>query len=790
MTLAAAPHMVKQSRARLRRRARAVRHPSSLSAADARHPAGKVGLSALMPTSQAQKLRISRACADIKASMRGADQTKALPTLDALGVLDQLDARQIVARLPAIVYVADVGVDGTWRYVSAGAQAMLGFSPQELMEDAGLWASRVHPEDRERVFAREDDLIDPSAPEEYRMLHRSGRTVWVRDEAALVTDSDGQARWHGVMSDITERKRAEAKLERGAEQQAAVARLGKRALEGAQLGELMHEALQEARRTLGVQSGVVLEQRSEGAPATVRALLGSLGSSPRGDVGQPPTLLPAEVSACLAKGLSCQIESANGRWGTLWLQGSPGRVFEPADVDFVQALANILADAIRQRAAEEDIRHQALHDPLTSLPNRILFLDRLAHALSREQGPVAVVLLDIDNFKLINDSLGHGAGDELLMQIAPRLRTALRPQDTIARLGGDEFVVLLEQVDGERAAAEIAKRIVAAFELPFELHAGEHFAKVSLGIAISGEGERQPNKLISDADAAMYQAKERGRARFEIFDGAMRARVVERLSVENDLRRASQRGELQLVYQPIVSLADGTLACVEALVRWRHPTRGLLDPSAFIPIAEESGMIEPIGRFALEQACTQAARWQAQHRDRAPLRISVNLSVQQFRQRDLDAGVRAALAHSGIAPSTLSLEITESVLLQESDGVRDTMTQLASRGVRFVLDDFGTGYSSLGYLTRLPIAGLKIDRSFVDALGRSSRSTAITTAIVRMAQALSVEVIAEGVENERQVAALAGLGCELAQGFHFHRPLPAEGIAELLERESRSVKGA
>ena len=376
------------------------------------------------------------------------------------------------------------------------------------------------------------------------------------------------------------------------------------------------------------------------------------------------------------------------------------------------------------------------------------------------------------------------------MQIAPRLRTALRPQDTIARLGGDEFVVLLEQVDGEDAAAAIAKRIVAAFELPFDLHAGEHFAKVSLGIAISGETDSQPNKLISDADAAMYQAKERGRARFEIFDGAMRARVVERLSVENDLRRASERGEMQLVYQPIVSLADAKLVCVEALVRWRHPTRGLLDPSAFIPIAEESGMIEPIGRFALEQACAQAAVWQAEHRDRPPLRISVNLSVQQFRQRDLEATVTAALARSGIAPSTLCLEITESVLLQESDGVRDTMTRLASRGVRFVLDDFGTGYSSLGYLTRLPIAGLKIDRSFVEALGGSSRSTAITTAILRMAQALSVEVVAEGVENERQVAALRELSCDLAQGFHFHRPLSAEGISELLDGENRRTEGS
>jgi diguanylate cyclase (GGDEF)-like protein len=640
------------------------------------------------------------------------------------------------------------------------------------------------------VFAREDDLIDPGSPEEYRVLHRSGRVVWVRDEAALVIDSHRQARWHGVISDITDRKRAEVKLERRAEQQAAVARLGKRALEGAALSELMHGALQEARRTLGVETGVVLEQRSQSTAATVRALLGSIKSSPREPVGQPQTWLPDEVSACLASGLSCQIESGSGRWGTLWLQGSAGRDLEPADVDFVQALANILADAIRQRAAEDDIRHQALHDPLTGLPNRILFLDRLAHALCQARAKVAVALLDIDNFKLINDSFGHSVGDELLMQVAPRLRAALRPHDTIARLGGDEFVVLLEDVEDEHAAAVVARRIVAAFEQPFELHAGEHFAKVSLGVAISCGSDRTPTSLISDADAAMYHAKERGRARFEIFDGAMRARVVERLSVENDLRRAAQRGELDLLYQPIVSMEDRRLVSVEALVRWRHPTRGVLDPKAFIPVAEESGLIDPIGRWVLDSACEQAARWQAEHRDRPPLRMSVNLSVQQFRQRDLEAAITAALTRSGIAPSTLCIEITESVLLQESDGVRDTMTHLASRGVAFVLDDFGTGYSSLGYLTRLPIAGLKIDRSFVEALGRKRRSTEITTAIVRMAQALSIEVIAEGVENELQVGELHDLGCRLGQGFHFHKPLPAEGISALLRGEASQSAGA
>ena len=564
------------------------------------------------------------------------------------GRLTEPEVRTLLDQLPAILYVSEVGVEGRWLYVSAGAQAILGFSPSEWIDDPSLWARQMHPDDRARIFAREESLIEPAAPDEYRLLDRDGKTVWVRDEAALVTDSQGRLRWHGVISDITDRKLAEAEL--------------------------------------------------------------------------------------------------------------------------------------RRRA--EVIRYQAVHDPLTSLPNRALFQDRLIQALARPGAQVAVVLLDIDNFKLVNDSLGHSAGDELLMKIAPRLQIALRPGDTIARLGGDEFVVLLDRIPDERSAARVAERIVAAFELPFQLTAGEHFAKASLGIAIAGAEGSEPASLIRDADAAMYQAKARGRARFEIFDRTMRARTVGRLSVENDLRRALAREELRVVYQPIVSLRDGSIVSVEALLRWQHPTRGLLAPREFIAVAEESGLIEPIGRWVLDSACRQALRWHALRPDSRPLGISVNLSVRQFTQHNLQATVVAALADSGIEPSSLCLEITESVLLEEPQGVADTIRRLALLGVRFALDDFGTGYSSLAYLAGLPIDGLKVDQSFVRLLGADERSTAVTTAIVRMAQALSLEVIAEGVEAEHQLRALRALGCELAQGFYFHRPLSAEAIAELLPARS------
>ncbi|MGH2902057.1 MAG: putative bifunctional diguanylate cyclase/phosphodiesterase [Solirubrobacteraceae bacterium] len=554
----------------------------------------------------------------------------------------------LLDQLPAILYISEVGVEGRWLYVSAGVQTILGFSPAEWIDDPGLWARQMHPDDRARMFAREGSLAEPSIPDEYRLHHRDGRAVWVRDEAALVTDAEGRLRWHGVISDVTDRKLAEAELERRAEL----------------------------------------------------------------------------------------------------------------------------------------IRYQAVHDPLTSLPNRALFQDRLVQALARPGAQIAVVLLDIDNFKLVNDSLGHSAGDELLMEIAPRLQTALRPGDTIARLGGDEFVVLLEEIPDERSAAQVAERIVDAFEAPFQLSAGEHFAKASLGIAIAGAEGSEPASLIRDADAAMYQAKAHGRARFEIFDHAMRERTVERLSVENDLRRALDRQELRVLYQPIVSLRDSSIASVEALLRWRHPERGLLPPTDFIAVAEESGLIESIGRFVLDTACSQAACWHALRPDSRPLGISVNLSVRQLTQRDFQGTIAAVLADSGIEPSSLCLEITESVLLEEPHGVADTIRRLSRLGVRFILDDFGTGYSSLAYLAGLPIDGLKVDQSFVRALGADERSTAITTAIVRMAQALSLEVVAEGIEATHQLRALRTLGCELGQGYLFHRPLSADTVTELLLAES------
>ncbi len=713
-----------------------------------------------------------------------------------------LDLRTFVEQLPAILYVADVGVSGRWHYVSVGIEAILGFTPAEWIADPGLWARQMHAKDRVRVFSRESDLARPEVPDEYRIHHRNGATVWVRDEAALVTDERGRQFWHGVILDITDRKRAELELERRAEQQAAVARLGKDALEGKDVVALMHDALAEATRIVGVPMGAVFEQSPETGGLALRAgvglsarQLGAVGSaagpgegltqasarSRREDPDGGSALSSPDLPDALPGGVTGHIEGREGRWGMLWLGGAEARPLDAADRDFVQALANILADAIQQRASEQEIRWQALHDPLTALPNRVLFLDCLARALARSSAEVALVVMDVDNFKLVNDSLGHGAGDELLTQIAPRLQTALRPSDVIGRLGGDEFVVLLDHIAGERAARRVAERVVAAFEAPFQLSAGEHFAKASLGIAIAKSSASTPASLLRDADAALYQAKRKGRARFEVFDRAMRAHTVERLSLENDLSRALEREQLYVVYQPIVSLRDASLVSVEALLRWDHHERGVIAPADFIPIAEESGMIEPIGRWVLETACLQAARWQQESAIDPPLGISVNLSVRQFVQRDLETAVQAALTNAALDPVSLCLEITESVLMDEPHRASEKITRVARLGVRFALDDFGTGYSSLAYLSGLPINGLKVDRSFVRTLGEDQRSRAIITAIVRMAQALDIEVTAEGVETAMQLEALRALECQLAQGFHFHRPLPPEAVSRLLE---------
>jgi diguanylate cyclase (GGDEF)-like protein/PAS domain S-box-containing protein len=717
----------------------------------------------------------------------------------------------LLQRVPAILYIADAGESGPWHYVSPQIEVILGYSPEEWCSDPTLWRDRLHPDDRERVLTGEYGALDGSAhtgSAEYRLRHRGGHVIWVHDDALLLVGEDGVRRWHGVMSEITERKLAEAELERRAAQQSAVARLGEHALEGASTSDLMQEAVEAATTLLGVEIAAVIEllpergafalRSARGLPkaATADTVPAGLGSQAGYTIltGAPVvvsdvererrfTRSPTLAAAGARSGLTVTIAGRQAPFGVLGVHSTGLRDFQPGDVDFVQALANVLGDAFERQLTEDDIRHRALHDPITGLPNRVLFMDRLEQAIARlrrRRGPAAILVLDLDRFQLINDSLGHQVGDELLAAAAPRLRHAVRSSDTVARFGGDEFAILLEEIAGERDAIETAQRIAGMFTRPFVLDGSEHFVTASIGIALA-EGGELAEDVIRDADAAMYRAKERGRARYELFDEGMRGRAISRLRVENDLRRALERDELTLDYQPLVSCRDFSIVGVEALIRWEHPGRGRIPPGEFIPVAEENGLIEPIGCWVLENACRQAARWYRQRPDAAPISMAVNLSAVQIANRALAETVAGVLRGSGLDAAFLTLEITESVMLADADGLTDALGALKTIGVKLVLDDFGTGYSSLAYLTRMPLDALKVDRSFIDGLGTEPRDTAITEAIVAMAHALSLDVVGEGVETEQQLAELSRLGCDYAQGFHFARPIPAAAITAMLE---------
>ncbi|HEX7444201.1 MAG TPA: EAL domain-containing protein, partial [Acidimicrobiales bacterium] len=443
----------------------------------------------------------------------------------------------------------------------------------------------------------------------------------------------------------------------------------------------------------------------------------------------------------------------------------------------------VFQDISERKAFEHRLAHQATHDPLTGLPNRTLLLDRLDGALARSRRHdrrVAVLFLDLDHFKVVNDSLGHGLGDRLLVAISERLAVALRPGDTVARFGGDEFVILCEDLVEEQDAVTIAERVDEALGAPFVIDETEVFVGVSIGIALPDGDDAEAETLIRDADAAMYRAKDKGRARWELFDNAMRASAVDRLDIENALRRALERRELRVFYQPIIDLRTGAIDGVEALLRWEHPERGLLPPGDFITVAEETGLIVPIGSWVLDQACRQVQRWQADGEHAGSLRIAVNLSGRQLGHSRLVDDVAGVLADTGINPAAVELEITESVLMDDVESSAETLGGLHALGVKLAVDDFGTGYSSMSYLRRFPVDLLKVDRSFVDGLGEDPGDSAIATAIITLAHTLGLDAVAEGVESPLQLAELRRLGCDRAQGFFMARPAGAHEIGEIL----------
>jgi diguanylate cyclase (GGDEF)-like protein/PAS domain S-box-containing protein len=445
----------------------------------------------------------------------------------------------------------------------------------------------------------------------------------------------------------------------------------------------------------------------------------------------------------------------------------------------------ISRDITERKEAEEQLQHRAFYDPLTDLPNRALFLDRLQHMFHRARRALgsplfAVLYLDLDRFKSINDSLGHQAGDELLVSTARRLEHCVRPGDTLARLGGDEFTILLDNINCEADATRVAERIHEELGAPVEVRGYEMFTSVSVGIALSSAGYELPDDMLRDADTAMYRAKAAGRARHQVFGGDMHQRAMSSLQIETDLRRALERGEIVPHYQPIVDLEDGAVIGFEALARWQHPTRGLLAPELFIPVAEETGLVGAIDAWMLGEACRQAREWQRRHPRHARLGISVNVSGGELSQGGVAAAVERALGATGLDPAYLTLEITETALMHNLNAGASAIQRLHAMSVGLHLDDFGTGYSSLAYLHSFPVDALKIAQSFVNQMDRASPQSAIVKAILSLAHNLGMEVIAEGVETRAQADALRALGCRRGQGFLYAQPLPAEKAERLL----------
>ncbi len=508
---------------------------------------------------------------------------------------------------------------------------------------------------------------------------------------------------------------------------------------------------------------------------------------------QAPNALPQFAMDGIRLAMAAPVHEDGKPVGSLLVASyKEGRTYTVAEQDVLVAFADHASLALNDartvaalKTALDDATHRAFHDSLTELPNRALFLDRLDHALARarRQGSsVVVVFLDVDDFKVVNDSLGHGSGDELLVEVAKRLRRCLRSADTAARLGGDEFAILLEDADDALEVTKLVERVLGVLKQPWTLRGSDVFVGASAGIAVAESGEDNGVDLLRNADMAMYRAKSEGKGRYCFYEPVMHAALLRRIELEADLRRGIECHELRLHYQPIVSVGDGRLLGVEALVRWSHPSGRTVPPLEFIPLAEETGLIVPLGRWVLEEACRQLRAWQDDGVLSPATYVSVNVSARQVHDSDCCGDVYEVLAATGLSPGSLVVEITESVLMNDTEATMAKLRDLKRLGVRLALDDFGTGYASLGYLRRFPMDLLKIDKSFVQELGSDAEDASLAHVIVQLGEILQLQTVAEGVEGTVQHERLRALGCDMAQGFLFARPMPADELPEVVAR--------
>ncbi len=634
----------------------------------------------------------------------------------------------------------------------------------------GFWLSKLDPGARDSILElRQAGLARGEDHElEYRFLAADGRWLWLRELVGVVTGADGRRTLQGFLLDITLAKSAEGELKLAA-----------------QVFQSSGEAI------------VITDVRPRSL--TVNPAFSHITGYAAADaVGKTPyALSPSMRSADRERELWAQVDRSGYWQGEVWDRRRNGEVFPKwltvSAVRDAQGLpANyieIFSDITERKEREERVRHLAHHDALTDLPNRALLNDRIAQAVSlaeRNRTQVAVMFLDLDRFKTVNDSLGHSVGDKLLREVSARLKSCMRASDTVSRLGGDEFVILMPNVTDPEDVAVTARKVLDAVARPYNIDGYELVSTPSVGISVYPGDGADVETLLRNADAAMYHAKETGRNNYQFFTQDMNARALERLSLERSLRRALEREELRLHYQPQYGVSDGRMVGLEALIRWQHPEQGLVPPLRFIPFAEESGLILPIGDWVLQEACRQNRAWQ--DAGLPPVRVSVNISALQFRQPDFAATVERALAGAGLEARYLQLEVTESMIMYETERMSASLEQLKTMGLELAIDDFGTGYSSLSYLKRLPIDRLKIDKSFVQDLTTDTDDEAIIGAIIALTRKLGLRTIAEGVETREQLEFLRDQGCDEVQGFLLSKPLAPPDCAALLVQEAGSAR--
>ena len=687
--------------------------------------------------------------------------------------------------VPGVIYGYRICPDGSdhYAYISSGFRELYGIDPDQALQNPRIISTMTHPDDasmlQESFILSEQTLQTWEC--QYRIITADGQLKWLQGIARPTGHANGDISWDGLIIDISDRKRGEA------EQQYAEAALRD--------SEARYRLLAENTNDL-----VCLHELNGTYIYVSPSCESLLGYQYNDMVGQEPStfLHPEDCDRVYQESRAVAI-SGKSTPITYRMRHRAGHYiwFETLTRPILDAAGTIIQlqttsrDVTERIQVQERLRYDALHDSLTGLPNRNWLMERLALSIHQarrlDHYQYAVLFLDLDRFKVVNDSLGHLAGDQLLIAIAQRLQSIVRATDLVVRLGGDEFVLLLESVEGIQEVVHATERIFSELRSPLTIEGRDVYVTSSIGIVLGNKVYQQASHLLRDADIAMYRAKMNGKARYEIFDADMHRQAMQRLHLEQDLRQAIDRQEFVLYYQPIFTLEDGRLTGFEALIRWQHPSQGLKSPGDFIAVAEEIGLITLIDDWALHQACHQLALWQAKFPAMEHMKVSVNLSVQDLKQLDLLDKIDRILATTHLAGHCLTLEITESMLIDDVEAMIDILRSIKERNIQISIDDFGTGYSSLNYLHRLPVDNLKVDRSFVDAMQNGQRNYQIVETIVALSHQLGLEAIAEGIETQEQLQQLQHLGYQFGQGYLASRPLPDDDAERLLAKHQRTL---